>query len=196
MSRRKRRPKPSEIRPGDELIAKLRKKLPKQKGSYAASEALRGYPAIPRMLEEEESSPFSVAPMPRILCQPPSRTVPMPRSVLSHQSESLVEQVPPRPKTVGAPQLEDTQRAVAKPPSIPQVLLPEGTPKPPAEETSPTLDAPICPLLGSKCLHEWCEWWDGISACQLTCLAVTQGHISGRIQALQDWLTYRLGEHP
>ena len=120
----------------------------------------------------------------------------MPRRVPSHQPETPVKQAPPRPKTVGVPQLKDTQRAVATPPSIPQVLLPEGTPKPPAEETSPTLDAPICPLLGSKCLHEWCEWWDGISACQLVSLAVTQGHLSGRLQALQDWLTYRLGEHP
>lgn len=196
MSRRKRRPNPSEIRPGDELVAKLRKKLPKKKGLYATPEPLRGYPAIPRVLEEEESSPSFAAPMPRILCHPPTRAVPMPRGVSSYQPETPVKQVPPRPKTVGAPQLENTQRAVAKPPSIPQVLLPEGTPKPPAEETSPTPDAPICPLLGSKCLHEWCEWWDGISQCILPGLNAQVGQCVGRVQALQDWLTYRLGEHP
>lgn len=196
MPRRKRRPKPSESRPGDELVAKLRKKLPKKGGLYAVPEVLRSYPAIPQILEEKESSPLVAAPMPRVLCQPPSRTVPMPRRISSHQPEVPASQVPPRPKTVGAPHLEDTQRAVANPPSIPQVLLPEGASKPPAEETPPTLDAPICPLLGSKCLREWCEWWDGVSSCQLVNLAMTQGHTSGRIQALQDWLTYRLGEHP
>lgn len=200
MPRRKRRPKPSEIRPGDELVANLRKKLPKKGGSHSGSSSPWGVPATPRLLEEDDWSPPVVAPSPRVYQVPLSQSPPRPRPGVSQpvpqQLDFFDKQAPPGPRALGVPRLEDAQRVVATPPNIPQVLLPEGTPKPPAEETPAVNDAPICPLLGSKCLHEWCEWWDGINSCQLVNLSVTQSHVAGRLQALQDWLTYRLGDHP
>ena len=196
MPRRKRRPKPSEVKPGDELVAKLRKQIPKPGGAPSSSGQPRGYPATPRLLEEEDPRPPAISPMPSILREPVYRPRPQPRQVSPHQPDQRKQKAPPGPMTVGVPLLKDDQRVAAAPPPTPQVFLPEGAPEPSTEEAPATIDAPICPLLGRKCLHEWCEWWDGISSCHLPAVACGLAHQTGQLQGLIDWLHYRLGEHP
>lgn len=191
--RRKRRPPPSQERPGDAVVAALRKQLKKQGGPRVSSPPPRDYPAAPRVLEEREPAPLPAVPRPQVSKQYHLNPQPIAPPVRTPHMDPLTQQAPPSPKALGVPALGESQRAVATPPDIPQVSLPGGNPKPPAEETPAAIDAPLCPLLGSKCLHEWCEWWDGISQCHLVSLSQQLSQLGGRLQGLQDYLQYRLG---
>lgn len=198
--RRKRRPLVSEERPGDRLVEELRKKLPKR-GGPRSSPVPKGHPpAAPRILDaEDETGPPFIPPMPEILSQPPARPLPAPRAPLPQVGPSEKREAPRGTVTAGGPQhLEESQEVVASPPTIPQVSLPsEGAPTPTTEESSGQLEAPICPLLGSKCLHEWCEWWEVVTQdCQLTALVHCLSHLQGRVEGLRRWLAFRFGEDP
>lgn len=205
MPRRKRREKPSEIRPGTAVAKKLQRELQEYMGTgkpQPTRQVPRGHPAPPRFDDVEDGmpGPLPAAPMPSILRESRRRAPPTPRTVTPRiPPQTSVQQAPPSPKAGEVPLQRTERETVVTPSSAPRYSLPEAAYADPLVEAvhePQQLTAPICPLLGRECLHEWCEWWDGISQCQVGFLAGQLSQSTGRLQALRDWLEFRLGSSP
>jgi len=184
--RRRRRPKPSEIRPGDEYMAKLMKKMRKGARRSFPVVATRGFPAAPLAPPvEDDEGPLPAAPMPRIPIpgllptheRPPSRKV----------EASHVEKLTAPGSTTLPPEHG------LKPAAPPLVHLPGGN-QTTTESEPQTITEPVCPLLGAPCASEWCRWWDQLTGeCLLVSLNTNLSVTHGKLQALTDYLHYRLG---
>lgn len=183
MPRRKRRPKPSEYRPGDEYVAKLKKTLRKGARRSFPATIPRGTPATPKpVVDEEENRTLSAAPMPRIPIPGFIHERPPPQKVGAFSVEKItVPRTTPLPSEHGL-----------EPASPPLTHFPEGDAT--TESEPQTVTEPVCPLLGASCVGEWCRWWDAISAeCLLVSLNSNLSILQGKLQALTDYLHYRLG---
>lgn len=203
MPRKARRLPPSKRRPGDDLVKLLRKKLPRYMGYQAQPNVLYTDPGPPGALCGRIEADLPTPVRPRLLRESPvGPTLPNIRRIqtpLRSDPEPLGSRTPQRLGAAGVPELEKPEsrgfNATQTPPPTLR-FAGEATDSPEQNQGPVPMDAPVCPLLGQECLADFCVWWDGISRCSLVNLVQETSALAGRLQGLQDWLQYRLGDDP